>query len=128
MALSAPFKRITRPGTLPIEIFIGGSGQSFQRDLLVSVGGVAENLTGVTPYAELRTLDDSLIVTMNAAVTDASAGSMSISMSRATADAIDWPFDGSILGQRQIRGRWHVRLDDGSTSAVILCGPATVTR
>lgn len=128
MALSSAIKRITRPGRLPIEIFVGGDGQSFQRDLVVSVGGVAESLTGVTPSAEVRTLDDSLIATMTATVTDAANGAFSVSMTRAAADAIAWPFDGSLNGQRQIRGRWLVRLDDGTTSMVIVAGDVTVTR
>lgn len=128
MALSDTIKRIGKPGTMPIEIFIGGDGQSFQRDFDIHVGGTAENLTGVTVTAEIRTLDDSLIVEMTGEVIDAVAGTIRVTLTRAAADAISWPAHGPLTGQRAMRGRWHVRLDDGTTSMPIIVGDVVVTR
>jgi hypothetical protein len=128
MALSTAIKQIERPGRLPIEIYVGGDGQSYQQGFTITVDSVAENLTGVTPTAEIRTLDDSLLATMTAEVVSAAAGTVRISMTRAAADAIEWPPNGPILGQRSIRGRWHLRLDDGATSMVVIAGDVVVTR
>ena len=128
MALSTAIKEIERPGRLPIEIYLGGDGQSFQRGFTITIDSAAQDLTGVTPSAEIRTLDDSLLVQMTAVVVSAAAGTVRVSMTRATADAIEWPTNGPILGQRTIVGRWHLRLDDGTTSMVVLTGDVVVTR
>lgn len=130
MPLSDTIKRIAKPGRAPIEIFIGGEGQSFQRDYQIMVGSpaAAENLNGVTPSAEIRTLDDNLLAVMTVSVTDAVNGWIRVTLTRAAADAIRWPVDGAVTGQRAIRGRWHVRLDDGTTSMPVMAGDVTVTR
>jgi hypothetical protein len=130
MALSDTIQRIARPGQLPLEIFLGGTGQSFRRDFQILVGdpSAAEDLTGVTPSAEIRTLDDALLVTMTATVTDAANGWVRVTLTREAADAIEWPGDGPITGKRTIRGRWHLRLDDGTTSMPVIAGDVTVTR
>ncbi len=130
MALSTNIKLITAPGKLDLSIFVGSLGQSFQRDFIISTGTppVAENLTSVTPTAEIRTLDDALIIAMTAVVTNAATGALSISLTRAQADSIAWPVTGSVIGQRTIRGRWHLRLDDGTTSMPVVAGDVTVTR
>jgi hypothetical protein len=130
MALSDTIKRITRPGVLPIDLFVGGDGQTFQRDVQILVGdpAAAEDLTGVTPSAEIRTLDDCALVTLTCSVTDAANGWVRVSLARADADAIPWPGDGPINGQRAVRGRWHLRLDDGTTSIPVIAGTVTVTR
>jgi hypothetical protein len=65
---------------------------------------------------------------MTVTVTDAANGWVSVTMTRATADAIEWPEDGPLRGSRTIRGRWHLRLDDGTTSMPVLAGTVTVTR
>lgn len=130
MALSDTIKRIAKPGRMPLEIFVGGDGQSFQRDFQILVGSpaAAENLSGVTPYAEIRTEDDALLVAMTATVTDAANGWVQVTLTRAAADAIGWPDDGPLRGQRSMRGRWHLRLDDGATSMPIIAGDVMVTR
>jgi hypothetical protein len=109
---------------------LGGTGQSFRRDFQILVGdpSAAEDLTGVTPSAEIRTLDDALLVTMTATVTDAANGWVRVTLTREAADAIEWPGDGPITGKRTIRGRWHLRLDDGTTSMPVIAGDVTVTR
>lgn len=129
MALSDTIKRISKPGRYrPIEIFIGGAGQSFQRDFQILVSGSPEPLSGVTPSAEIRSLDDNLLVEMICSVTDAVNGWVSMQLTRQAADAISWPDDGPKNGNRALRGRWHLRLDDGVTSMPIACGDVWVTR
>lgn len=130
MALSDTIKRIAKPGRLPIEIYVGGDGQSFQRDFQILVGDPAapEPLSGVTPTAEIRTLDDSLLCEMTCVVTDAVNGWVKVTLTRETADAVSWPCDGPYTGQRVIRGRWHLRLDDGATSMPVIAGDVWVTR
>lgn len=128
MALPDDVKKVKKPLRIPIELFIGGDGQSFLRSWTLSIAGNPVDLTGVTPVAEIRTLDDSLICEMTATITDAVNGVVEVSMTRETSDAIAWPDDGALSGQRAIRGRWHLRLDDGSASIPLITGDVWVTR
>lgn len=130
MALSDTIKRIARPGILPVELFIGGDGQSFQRDFQILVGdpAAAEPLTGVTPSAEIRDLADNLLATMTATVTDAANGWVRVTMTRDAVDAVPWSGDAPLRGQKQHVGRWHLRLDDGATSMPVIRGDVFLTR
>lgn len=128
--LSDTIKRTTKPGRMPIELFVGGEAQSFQRDIQILVGdpATAEPLTDVTPSAEIRSLEDDLLVEMTCTVTDAANGWVRVSLTAAQANAITWPDDGPIRGSRAVRGRWHLRLDDGTTNMPVIAGDVTVTR
>jgi TRAP-type mannitol/chloroaromatic compound transport system substrate-binding protein len=128
MALSQAFKNSKKPARLPIEIFVGGDGQSFQPNWQIKEGGTAVDLTGVTVRAEIRTLDDSLLAVMAGSVTVAAEGRIQVALTREAADAISWPEDGPLTGLRSIRARWHVALDDGVTVTPIVTGDVWASR
>jgi hypothetical protein len=128
MALSQAFKNSRKPARLPIEIFVGGDGQSFQRNWQIKEGTTDVNLAGVTVRAEIRTLDDALLATMTGTVTVEAEGRIQVALTREAADAIAWPDDGPITAARAIRARWHVALDDGATVTPIITGDVWVTR
>lgn len=132
MALPDEYKRAAAPGVLDLSIFVGGSGQSWQRDVWMSHGAPLgpTDLTGVTPTAEVRSLDDGTVLATIAAavVAPAAGGQVRLTMTKVVADAIAWPGFGAPNGSTVLRGRWHLALDDGATRAVVLRGDVEVIR
>jgi hypothetical protein len=130
MPLSDVIARNDEPGTYNLTIFVGGDGQSFRRDLTIGTGTpvVAQDLAGVTCSAEIRSATDELVALITTTVTDAATGAIRLTMTRAQCDAIAWPATGQIAGKRAFRGRWHLRLDDGTVSIPVLAGDVEVIR
>lgn len=130
MALSDAIRRFKEPGVMPLKIFIGGDGQSFERLLQITTGtpGVPEPLSGITVTAEIRDPVDNLVVAITCTVTDAVNGWIKLSLTRAAADAISWPAGALVSGAKALRGRWHLRLDDGTASIPVVAGPVEVLR
>jgi len=132
MTIPAELLRIDTPGVYALSIFVGGTGQSFQRDFTVAYGSplAPVDLTGITPSAEVRSLDDAtLLATITAAVVSpASAGIVRLTMTPTVADAIAWPAVSAPNGSKIIRGRWHLALTEGAARVVVLRGDCEVTR
>jgi len=130
MALPDVMRQIESPGAYDLSIFVGGAGQSFEVDIAVATSGGPVDLTGITPVAEVRSLDDSVVLAVMVAAVraPASAGVVRVTMTKTIADAIAWPAFSSPNGSRIIRGRWHLALEEGTTRAVILAGAAEVIR
>lgn len=126
--------RTSEPGVLDLKIFVGGSGESFMRDVQIWYGTprITLDLTNITPTAFVRTLDDSAnLATIACTVVSIPLGRIRLTMAKAVADAIAWPTFGSPIGQQVIRGRWHLALTDTATVAntvVMLRGACEVLR
>jgi len=130
MALPDALRQIEAPGPYDLSIFVGGSGQSFEADVMIATQAGATDLTGVTPTAEVRSLDDATVLAVITATvrTPAAGGVIRLTMTKAVADAIAWPSFTAPNGSRIIRGRWHLALEEGTTRAVVLAGAAEVIR
>ncbi len=132
MALPDNILRINEPGVLDLKIFVGGGGQSFMRDVQIwyDTPRVPLVLTGITPTALIRSLDDSTtIATIACSVTSPTLGRIRLTMTKIVADAIAWPTFGSPIGQQVLRGRWHLALTDTTpNTAIVLRGACDVLR
>lgn len=130
MALPDALRQIEAPGVYDLSIFVGGAGQSFELDVVLSTTGGPVDLTGVTLAAEVRSLDDATVLAplTAAGVAPLTDGKVRLTMTAAVADAIAWPAFTAANGSRVIRGRWHLAILEGTTRAVVLAGAAEVLR